>query len=54
MNSKPYPVEFMTVKVLDYDNMHSGLNALKKLTNVMHSTSYRYDHSFLEFQWSSI
>ena len=24
MHSKPYPFEFMTVKVMDYDCMHSG------------------------------
>ena len=24
MHSKPYPVQLMTVKVLDYDCMHSG------------------------------
>ena len=26
MHSRPYPFEFMTVKVMDYDCMHSGIH----------------------------
>ena len=51
MHLKPYPVELVTVKVSDYDCMHSEINTLKKLIKnlavcVIHTISYRYDRAF--------
>ena len=57
MHLKPYPVEFMTVMVLDYDCMQFRLKHYRNLQNfgsVMHTISDRYDQSFLDFHCSSI
>ena len=34
MHSKPYPFEFMTVKVMDYDCMHSGKH-IKEIDKIL-------------------
>ena len=56
MHLKPYPFEFVTVTVLDYDCMHSDqhIKEIDTTGGVIHTISYRYDQSFSALHYSSI